>query len=239
MLGWHRLRNYTAGSSAVHSPTASTHTGTRTVTASRHNPTHTHTLKARGLARRHSNHTAANTRHISARYASGLHLFRKNRLVPVCFAFIMAVCTGTASYLAVNRQANAASAPSSPTNVSLSAGTPVLPYHGIAQYPSAAARLQTISSNTAPLVPAAGRLTMPRQPLPHIPSPASPTTTSTKCALPLKPPRAQALIRQSSSPSRTPLQPSLRSTQQQTSRQDKLSPYREAGFCRKGRRLCR
>ena len=34
----------------------------------------------------------------------------------------MAVCTGTASYLAVNRQANAASAPSSPTNVSLSAG---------------------------------------------------------------------------------------------------------------------
>lgn len=122
MLGWHRLRNYTAGSSAVHSPTASTHTGTRTVTASRHNPTHTHTLKARGLARRHSNHTAANTRHISARYASGLHLFRKNRLVPVCFAFIMAVCTGTASYLAVNRQANAASAPSSPTNVSLSAG---------------------------------------------------------------------------------------------------------------------
>ena len=65
---------------------------------------------------------AANTRHISARYASGLHLFRKNRLVPVCFAFIMAVCTGILSYLAVNRQANAASAPSSSTNVSLSAG---------------------------------------------------------------------------------------------------------------------
>lgn len=35
---------------------------------------------------------------------------------------MMAVCTGTVSYLAVNRQANAASAPSSPTNVSLSAG---------------------------------------------------------------------------------------------------------------------
>ena len=34
----------------------------------------------------------------------------------------MAACTGTVSYLAVNRQANAASAPSSPTNVSLSAG---------------------------------------------------------------------------------------------------------------------
>ena len=65
---------------------------------------------------------AANTRHISARYTSGLHLFRKNRLVPVCFAFIMAACTGTLSYLAVSRQANAASAPSSPTNVSLSAG---------------------------------------------------------------------------------------------------------------------
>ena len=65
---------------------------------------------------------AANTRHLSARYTSGLHLFRKNRLVPVCFAFMMAVCTGTVSYLAVNRQANAASAPSSPTNVSLSAG---------------------------------------------------------------------------------------------------------------------
>ena len=30
MLGWHRLRNYTAGSSAVHAPTARTHT--RTVT---------------------------------------------------------------------------------------------------------------------------------------------------------------------------------------------------------------
>ena len=119
MLGWHRLRNYTAGSSAVHSPTASTHTGTRTVTAGKHNP---HTLKARGLARRHSNHTAANTRHTSIQYASGLHIFRKNRLVPVCLAFMMAVCTGTVSYLAVNRQANAASAPSSPTNVSLSAG---------------------------------------------------------------------------------------------------------------------
>lgn len=35
---------------------------------------------------------------------------------------MMAVCTGTVSYLAVNRQANVASAPSSPTNVSLSAG---------------------------------------------------------------------------------------------------------------------
>ena len=34
----------------------------------------------------------------------------------------MAACTGTLSYLAVNRQANAASAPSSPTDVSLSAG---------------------------------------------------------------------------------------------------------------------
>ena len=50
MLGWHRLRNYTAGSSAVHSPTASTHTGTRTVTASRHNPTHTETARARSQA---------------------------------------------------------------------------------------------------------------------------------------------------------------------------------------------
>ncbi|GEM_PF-1179865 len=120
MLGWHRLRNYTAGSSAVHAPTARTHT--RTVTAGKHNPhTHTHTESAR-LARKHSNQMAANTRHLSARYTSGLHLFRKNRLVPVCFAFMMAVCTGTVSYLAVNRQANAASAPSSPTNVSLSAG---------------------------------------------------------------------------------------------------------------------
>ena len=35
---------------------------------------------------------------------------------------MLAVCTGTVSYLAVNRQASAASAPSSPTNVSLSAG---------------------------------------------------------------------------------------------------------------------
>ena len=43
MLGWHRLRNHTAGSSAVHAPTARTHT--RTVTAGKHNP---HTLKARG-----------------------------------------------------------------------------------------------------------------------------------------------------------------------------------------------
>ena len=45
MLGWHRLRNYTAGSSAVHASTARTRT--RIVTAGKHNP-HTHTLKARG-----------------------------------------------------------------------------------------------------------------------------------------------------------------------------------------------
>ena len=119
MLGWHRLRNHTAGSSAVHASTARTHT--RIVTAGKHNP-HTHTLKAPAFARRRSTHPAANTRHISVRYTFGLHLFRKNRLVPVCFAFIMAACTGTLSYLAVNRQANAASAPSSSTNVSLSAG---------------------------------------------------------------------------------------------------------------------
>ena len=237
MLGWHRLRNYTAGSSAVHSPTASTHTGTRTVTASRHNSTHT--LKARGLARRHSNHTAANTRHTSIQYASGLHLFRKNRLVPVCFAFMMAVCTGTVSYLAVNRQASAASAPSSPTNVSLSAGNAsiTVSWHSpislgggsLTNYIIEHRTLGAGSWTTNNAAPTATSHTIS----------GLTTTTSTKYALLLKQPPVQAPTRQSSLLYRMLLQLSLRSTLQQTSHQDKPLRYREADFCQKGRRLCR
>lgn len=152
---------------------------------------------------------------------------------------MMAVCTGTVSYLAVNRQANAASHHHLQlTSLSVPV-TPVLPYHGIAQYLSAAARSQTTSLNTAPLVPAAGQLAMLLLLLHHILSPVSLTTKSTKYALLLKQPPVQAPIRQSSLQYRMLLQLSLKSTLQQTSHQDKLSPYRGVGSCRKGRRLCR
>lgn len=183
---------------------------------------------------------AANTRHISARYTSGLHLFRKNRLVPVCFAFIMAACTGTLSYLAVSRQANAASAPSSPTNVSPSAGNAgiTVSWHhpislgggSLANYIIEHRALGAGSWTTNNAAPTATSYTI------------SGLTNDHKYQvriLPLKPPRAQALMRQSSLLSRTLLQLSPMSTRQQMLRQDKPSRYRGAGFCRKGRRLCR
>ena len=152
---------------------------------------------------------------------------------------MMAVCTGTVSYLAVNRQANAASAPSSPTNVSLSAGNAriTVSWHSpislgggsltnyIIEHRTLGAGSRT-TSNAAPTATS------------HTISGLT-TTTSTKYALLLKQPPVQAPTRQSSLLYRMLLQLSLRSTQQQTSRQDKLSPYREAGSCRRGRRLCR
>ena len=127
---------------------------------------------------------------------------------------MMAVCTGTVSYLAVNRQANAASAPSSPTNVSLSAGNAsiTVSWHSpislgggsltnyIIEHRTLGAGSRT-TSNAAPTATS------------HTISGLT-TTTSTKYALLLKQPPVQAPTRQSSLLYRMLLQLSLRSTQQ-------------------------
>ena len=151
----------------------------------------------------------------------------------------MAVCTGTVSYLAVNRQANAASAPSSPTNVSLSAGNAsiTVSWHSpislgggsLTNYIIEHRTLGAGSWTTSNAAPTATSHTIS----------GLTTTTSTKYALLLKQPPVQAPTRQSSLLYRMLLQLSLRSTLQQTSHQDKPLRYREADFCRKGRRLCR
>lgn len=123
---------------------------------------------------------------------------------------MMAVCTGTVSYLAVNRQANAASAPSSPTNVSLSAGNAsiTVSWHSpislgggsLTNYIIEHRTLGAGSWTTNNAAPTATSHTIS----------GLTTTTSTKYALLLKQPPVQAPTRQSSLLYRMLLQLSLK-----------------------------